>query len=593
MTQSTNLANSGVSREEAESILKRFLNNENYRVLAVKGTLGIGKTYLVQNFLSKYKKEYYFYGSVFGISSIEQLKARIIANYKKNPKDNIQEYQTKPDRVNWYNQLNKLINIFFEWINRNSPRLEKTPKLDLVLSGKSSIPVVGSLIYVAGDLALNILFNLNVKKSIVCIDDLERKSNISLDEVLGFVEYLVQELDCKIIIIFDDSNFDENSIKILNKYREKVIDREFKLNPTVEENLDFIFKDNSDIEVIKEVFLRAGTKNIRVIRKTKWLIDELIPLMENWQPSLRNQVIINSIIINLAKIDTEFSKKFSIGIDTILSLIDSSIYVAHDNDNSNKRIQAISLLSYLGFNFIKLDQQIIQLVETSLFISDNFIQEGNILNKEEEKKHILDKIRTIEKLYYSSFADNEREIVKELIYFFENYCLDLTFSQFEQMEQFASVLEVDVSSYEKSLLEHKLKTLEPHYFNDLNSLMFKVRKYPELEAYLEDKKNEYLQALDITTAITNLIKSDSGSISPWLEANIYFLNRCTVDEYCQWLQKGHPDLYLLVKNLLKQGLPASQNLNQAIYILGKNNKLNKIRAKFLYNIDIDNPSNTN
>ncbi|MEH2301366.1 MAG: hypothetical protein V7K88_20825 [Nostoc sp.] len=70
--------------------------------------------------------------------------------------------------------------------------------------------------------------------------------------------------------------------------------------------MDFIFKDNPDIEVIKSVFINAGTNNIRVIRKTKWLIDELIPLMKDWQPSLRNQVIRNSIVINLAKLDTGF-----------------------------------------------------------------------------------------------------------------------------------------------------------------------------------------------------------------------------------------------------------------------------------------------
>ena len=125
------------------------------------------------------------------------------------------------------------------------------------------------------------------------------------------------------------------------------------------------------------------------------------------------------------------------------------------------------------------------------------------------------------------------------------------------------------------------------------SLKAKLQKYPELEAYLEEKKNEYLQTLDITTAMTNIIKSNSDFILPWLKADIDFLNRCTVDEYCQWLEKEHPDLPLLVRKFLQQDSPASQHLKQAIYILGKKTKLNEIRAKFIYSIDIDNPSNTN
>ncbi|BAY03219.1 hypothetical protein H6G54_13055 [Anabaena cylindrica FACHB-243] len=107
MTESTNKANAGVNREEAKSILDRFLNNENYRVLAVKGKWGIGKTHLVQTFLDEHKEGYYLYASVFGISSIEQLKARLIANYKNNLKSDNQSSQRKTELV--INSANKYI----------------------------------------------------------------------------------------------------------------------------------------------------------------------------------------------------------------------------------------------------------------------------------------------------------------------------------------------------------------------------------------------------------------------------------------------------------------------------------------------------
>ncbi|MBD2613193.1 hypothetical protein H6G94_18270 [Nostoc punctiforme FACHB-252] len=256
MTEYINQGNSGVSREEAKSLLKKFLENKNYKVLAIKGNRGIGKTHLVQNFLYQHQGEYYYYASVFGLSSIEQLKARILANYKNNLKSNL-------------NLLNKFITNVFEWLNRNSPRLDRTPKIDFVLQEKSSIPLVGSLISVGGDLALNIIFN-TLKNSIICIDDLESKSKLPIDELLGFVEYLVQELECKIILIYNQNILlkDEASKTVLDDYREKVIDREFQLDPKVEENLDLIFKDNPDIQVIKSVFIaflslvRYSSKNV-------------------------------------------------------------------------------------------------------------------------------------------------------------------------------------------------------------------------------------------------------------------------------------------------------------------------------------------
>ncbi|MBE9206873.1 hypothetical protein IQ244_10155 [Nostoc sp. LEGE 06077] len=81
MVNSTNIFRSGVNRREAENIIHKFLNNKDYKVLAVKGKWGIGKTHLVRNFLYEHRNNYYLYASVFGISSIEHLKARIVANY--------------------------------------------------------------------------------------------------------------------------------------------------------------------------------------------------------------------------------------------------------------------------------------------------------------------------------------------------------------------------------------------------------------------------------------------------------------------------------------------------------------------------------
>ncbi|MDB9374842.1 P-loop NTPase fold protein [Nodularia sphaerocarpa] len=582
MNESTNKAISGINREEAESILTRFLDNQDYKVLAVKGKWGVGKTYLVKTFLDEYTKEYYSYASVFGISSIEQLKARLIASYKGKENNNF---------------FNKKIFSSFEFYNRNVGKLEKTPRIiDLPLSEKLSIPIAGSLISIAGDFLLEMLFNTNVKNSIVCIDDLERKSKLPLDELLGFVEYIVQELECKIILIYNEDILldDVQSKKILDDYREKVIDIEFTLDPTVEENLDFIFKQHPDIEVIKEVFIRAKTNNIRLIRKTKWLIDELIPLMENWEPSLRNQIIQNSIIINLAKLDTDFGKLFPINVDTILSLIDSSKYVDKNNDTSEDKIRAGNLLSFLGYHAIGLELQIINLVETALFNAEDFIKKGNILNQEEQENKILEKIGIIKDKFFCGFIDNEQELVNEITNLLDNHHLYLRILDFKIIEYYASFVELDISKYEKFLLQHKLQLLEPNDCNEAYAIRAKLHKYPDLVAHLEVKKKEYKQTLNITKALSKINRNYRYK-SYWFDvkdAEIEFLNSCSVDEFYKWLKGGNSDLTERVKDCLDLDLPASQNLEKAIRMLAESSRLNKIRAKEIYKIDIDIPSNT-
>ncbi|MGM3307570.1 P-loop NTPase fold protein [Anabaena sp. WFMT] len=577
MNERTNTVNSGVNRKQAESIIKKFLDNENYRVLAVKGKWGVGKTHLVRTVLDKHHKNYYLYASVFGISSIEHLKARIFANHQKTN------------------------NNVFEFFNRNFGRLEKTPKLDFGLSG--------SLLAIGSDLLLEIFFNLNVHgNSIICIDDLERKSQLPLKDIFGFVEYLVQDFKCKIIIIYNEDNLDKDSQTALDKYREKVIDKEFNLNPTVEENLDFIFEAYPDIDVIKEVFKKAGTNNIRVIRKTKWLIDELIPLMKDWEESLRYQIIRNIIVINIAKLDTEFCKKFSInGIDSMDTILSVSYnaqkyydkYKNEDDETKNKRFKLSLKIGEIGYiSLEKLDTIVIQFLETSLLKDEEFLKEGQILNQKEQRDKIIKKLDELSNhlyrfKYYNSFADNEQEITDGILSFMEDNHLQLSFSQFADIKRFASMLGLDFSIYEKSLLEKILKEISENRPYDLIELRNTISKYPDLEASLNEKIKEYYQTLDITTALQNIIHDDSYSK---IQEYIDFLKSRSVNEYCEWLEKGHTNLINMIEWLLNSGYqPASQNLETAIYILAECSRINKIRAKYLYNIDINNqthPENT-
>jgi len=138
MNEVKNSTNSGVDRKEAKEFLKQFLESKNYKVLAIKGEWGVGKTYLIQNFLSTSQYRYrYYHASVFGIYSIQQLKARLLANYL-NRKDS----KRKSESVN--NWFNKQLNNFFEWINRNSVKFEKITKLDFL---PVNITGLGSFLY--------------------------------------------------------------------------------------------------------------------------------------------------------------------------------------------------------------------------------------------------------------------------------------------------------------------------------------------------------------------------------------------------------------------------------------------------------------
>jgi len=415
--------------------------------------------------------------------------------------------------------------------------------------------------------------------------------------LIGFVEYLVQELECKIIIIYNENYLvenDEASKKVLDTYREKVIDREFTFNPTLEEKLDMLLKENPDVELIKEVFHRTRTNNIRIIRKTCWLIDELIPLIKNWEPSLRNQIITNSIILNVAKFDTEFQKHFPIEPDTIPSLIDSSIY---KDKMPNEIMHIASKIESLKYSPIEqLDRLIFGAIQISstITIQSEFIKQGEIRNQQEIKDRIIkksdDALKDIYELYYNSFADNTEEISNRINTFLNENYLNLDIFQLDKTKSFLSLItEEDIPEYEKALLRNKIDLNLELYSRDLATFQDTLCKYPDLKIFLHEKQTEYRQTLDITTALSRIKGGYNSKLPWWFDENIHhkFLNDCTFQEYVQWLEQEHKDLYSMIQQCLNLHSFASESLKQAICLLAKKNKLNKIRAKFLYEIDID------
>ncbi|WP_413171712.1 hypothetical protein [Anabaena azotica] len=271
-------------------------------------------------------------------------------------------------------------------------------------------------------------------------------------------------------------------------------------------------------------------------------------------------------------------------------------YKDEDEKTANERWNLRLKIGDIGYiNLEKLDTIILKFIETSLLKDEEFIKEGQILNEKEQRDQIIKKLDELSNhlyrfKYYNSFADNEKDITNGILTFLEDNHIQLSIPQFEQIERFASILGLDISSYKKSLLETILKEiLEYNYYDDLISFRHQVTKYPDLEASLNEKIKEYYQILDITTALQNIINVDSSSRSSRLHEDIKFLKSCTVDEYCEWLKKGHPELLEMVRWLLKSGYePASQNIETAIRRLAECSKINKIRAKYLYNIDIDN-----
>lgn len=154
-----------------EEQIRKFLSSETPEVMAIKGQWGVGKTYSWNSFLKKARNDKiiklpsYIYVSLFGISSLDTLKYSLFEN--SIPVDLI---GTEPNLATLKQNTS---GVLLGYGKIAGGLFKSTP------IAKNITPILESLAF------------MNLSKSIICIDDLERKgAGLSLKDVLGLVSLL-------------------------------------------------------------------------------------------------------------------------------------------------------------------------------------------------------------------------------------------------------------------------------------------------------------------------------------------------------------------------------------------------------------------
>ncbi|MCV3551736.1 KAP family NTPase [Campylobacter sp. CNRCH_2013_0855] len=182
-----------------------YLISKEKQCLAILGSWGCGKTYfwkqIEKEITLNFNNKKVIYIDLFGKESYKQVIEEIVVSLHGN-----------------YNNITK-----------------KTFKgLEGLIKGVS-----GGLINIDSDVIFSFLKKEDFKKIIVCLDNIERKSdNLPLKEILGLVNLLKEEKECNVVMILNkdelqDDNSDNNkedkqdAKDWYQEYKEKVIDYEY------------------------------------------------------------------------------------------------------------------------------------------------------------------------------------------------------------------------------------------------------------------------------------------------------------------------------------------------------------------------------
>lgn len=229
-----------MSLEKTKDQLVNQLKNKDNNVIALSGSWGTGKTHLwkeVKKESDDDKVKNAFYVSLFGLSSVDQIKRKLCESAIPGVESN----------GGLFDAVKKLMGSGMKALAQHYKALAALSDLNIVLMA----PVL-------------------LRNSVIVIDDIERKHDkLGIDEVLGFIDEYSKEFHCRFVLVLNDDQLSSkgDQEKLWSTFREKVIDQEIRLKTSPAEALAvaLAIAPSKYAAALGKAVVTCGLNNIRVI----------------------------------------------------------------------------------------------------------------------------------------------------------------------------------------------------------------------------------------------------------------------------------------------------------------------------------------
>ena len=564
-----------MSVQEVREVVRNFLSQTENEVLAIKGTWGVGKTYAWHRFVSELKAtikpKIYSYVSLFGITSIADLRMAILSN--SIPTEGIgSRMMLSSVNRNWWPLAVAQVNA----LRRKLPDLDGGTKLKNV--------------YVTFDALMPSL----IKKRLICFDDFERLNTkkLSHEELMGFIATLRENAHCKIAIILNDAKVSEQN-NMYQVYREKVIDTEIRFDPTVDEAISWGLREGMPyFQQTKDCAKLLDVRNVRILKKADSVVTSVAPAIDGKLESVVNTVIRSAVLLT-------WSYYEKTGLAPSLEFIKSTDLMSDTLGRQKKKGEApkstpqedrwAGMLSAYRFGYYdKLDEALIKVIEQGYLQGSGLEREVSLREEDESRGNLHGRFSAAWSLFHDLLDDNEPEVVSALR---EGFKATVAIQTSGNLNAVVALLrELDQEPVADELITFYIeKRGEDRDILDLDNDTFGNQvSDPTIRAAFAAKLATFSSQSSLRQTLEKMATTNS-----WTTEDEKLLATATEDDFYKLLkERGPVTPYRLVSAARRFNQPPwahiAQRADQALRRLGGESRINRIRMHS-YGIDLSEP----
>jgi hypothetical protein len=565
---------SKMSMKLVEDEIKRSLATTEPEVICVRGHWGVGKTYAWNRFLEEARGQEngiglkkYAYVSLFGLTSLEELKYAIFENTVST---------TGPAEEPGFHSMQANV-------------LEITKKF----SKQKLLPVLQQLPIIKGYAGgvTPVLSFMMVKNLLICVDDIERRGEkLSMRDVLGLMSNLKIQKHSKICLILNDDAEDREKDQ-LDTYFEKVVDKSLHFLPSPGDCVKIaLTAEGPTAELLREDCVTLGISNIRVLKRIEYFVGKIEPLLKEFDEGVLRQAIQTIALLGWCV----YEPKNAPPIDFLRMRLANRYAVDRQDELPDNEAAWHALLDLYGFYELdEFDTVLLDGVKNGFFDPDAVKQRAKPLDERLKGDKSDSAVNDAWSLYHNSFADNEAAVA-DAIY-------QSTFDNVETVSPInlsgAVVLLKDLGRAEqahKLIEQYMAKRNEPKEFYELEKNMFanEIKDHDVLKAFSE--KLSTFQEKREPSVILLSIADRRG----WSPEDIQNLTQISVDAYYDMFKAANGEEFAKlieaclqfdrIGGLDEQTKQIPRLAKEALLRIGKESRLNARRVR-KYGVKVPSP----